>query len=118
MLLVVLARGKLASEPLATRIAISPGAALRALDELGRAGWDSSRPELKSSGLSPWLAALEATTGWLPALDSRLAATPRLPDAPPLHLYFWGWDSQRAGDWKLLLAAQRQATSVTLAAPS
>ncbi len=118
LLLTVLANGDLSSDPLARRIATSPGAALRALDELGRAGWHSSDSALAPTRLGPWLAALETTEGWLPALDTHLAATPRSGESRPLHVFFWGWDSEQSGNWKLLLAALRQATTASIAAPA
>lgn len=118
LLLVMQARNNLAQDPLAPRVATSPGAALRALDELGRAGWLSQDKAIQETGLAPWLQVLENTDGWLPALDHKLLNSPRRENNPRLHLFFWGWDSQQQDHWLLLLAALRQATTATITSPA
>ncbi|GAB4249953.1 MAG: hypothetical protein OHK005_16870 [Candidatus Methylacidiphilales bacterium] len=118
LLLVLQARNHLARDPLAPRVATSPGTALCALDELGRAGWLSQDKAIQETGLAPWLHVLEKTNGWLPALDHKLLNSPRQETDPRLHLFFWGWDSQQQDHWLLLLAALRQATTATITSPA
>lgn len=113
-----LARGPLSNDPLAQRVATSPGAALSALDELGQAGWSSTESALERTGLAKWLQALEEIPGWMPNLDAQLLNKPRDQNAQPLHLFFWGWDQNQASAWRLLVAAIRQATTAVIASPA
>jgi PD-(D/E)XK nuclease superfamily protein len=95
------------------------GACLRALDDLGAAGWHTDRRARQwlPAGSRPLLRTLAQSRSWTPALDAELfekSAT----CAAPLLTCFFGWD---AGHWphgNLLRATARASRECAVFAPS
>lgn len=115
----LLLRLHLEHQPDPVLLARRPLACLRALTDLGAAGWllDPS-PDLLPQPLLDWLPEAQASDLWTPHLDrSLLRAAAREQGLPPLTVCALGWDASRWPARDLLRAALRSADSAAAFMP-
>lgn len=107
----------------ARSVAIDPSDCLRALDDLGRAGWTGSETPLGEipSPARQWVSVLEKSDAWTPALDRELLAKAHRrsrEETNSLSLCFVGWDASALRDWRLVRAAISCANDLEFYVPS
>ncbi|MDZ4788187.1 MAG: PD-(D/E)XK nuclease family protein [Blastochloris sp.] len=110
------------SSPQARSVALSPGDCLRALDDLGRAGWTGEETDLGEvpSPVKDWLTILGKSGAWTPALDKKLQhkAMEIRPDSHKIAILVYGWDANLYSEHTLLKAAACVSDSMLVLVPA